>query len=73
MPTNRPFTPERIIIGGVYNIRHESGYEALGYEMDIDELARIHRVLVIGDVPGRSGYWRIMTVSIYTVPLQPGC
>jgi hypothetical protein len=45
------FTPERIVVGGVYNIRYESEYEALGY----------HIVDVMGEIPGYTGYWRITT------------
>jgi hypothetical protein len=58
-----PFNPEHIIIGGIYNIRDEIEYEALGYHTDIIVPARHHTALVIGDILGHPGYWNIATVS----------
>ncbi|KAF2830960.1 hypothetical protein CC86DRAFT_366459 [Ophiobolus disseminans] len=67
-----PFTPAHIAIGGIYNIRPETQYEALGYETDITLPARHHKVLVIGAAPERVGYWRVMTAHLprpmYQVP-----
>jgi hypothetical protein len=58
----RPFTPDHIILGGIYHIRDESEYEADGHTTDMCIPARHHNVLVIGAVAGKPGHWRIMTV-----------
>jgi hypothetical protein len=71
MPAKVSLIPDRILIGGVYNVRHETQYEALGYETDLDPLARQHMVLVIGDIPERPGYWRVMTVRIASILHTP--
>jgi hypothetical protein len=65
--SKRPFTPDHIALGGIYHIRPETEYEALDYETDITIRARHHNVLVIGTIPERPGYWRIMTVDQHRV------
>jgi hypothetical protein len=79
MPPNLPFTQSHILPGGIYSIRPPSSYEALGYETDIPSdthtqliSARFHMVLVLGDIPERLGYWRVVTVRL-SCPLTLFC
>jgi hypothetical protein len=67
----RPHTADHIVLGGVYRIRQESEYEALGYKTDITIPARHHTVLVTGAIPKRPGYWHIMTIHQHRISPLP--
>jgi hypothetical protein len=69
--STRSSTSDHIVLGGVSSLRQKSEYKVLGYITHILLQTRYHMDVMIGNMIGdifeRPGYWRIITVSTYSL------